>query len=144
MRSVIHGAMGSAILLSVYFISVSLVSGWDFAKSQFASFWYFISSLSIGFGIQVGLYSHLKNFVKSGQGTRKVLGVTGTTSTVAMISCCTHYLVNILPFLGIAGVLSVIGQYQTQLFWIGLFFNLLGIIYLTNKIISAKKLHEAH
>jgi len=54
---------------------------------------------------------------------------------VAMLSCCAHYLVNILPIIGAAGIISLIGQYQIQLFWVGLIFNIAGIIYIARKII---------
>lgn len=132
--SVLYGILASAILLGVYFAALSFVSGWEFAQNQFTSFWYFIVSLSLGFGIQIGLYVHLKNLIKGGQGDGKVLGVTGTTSAAAMISCCTHYLANLLPVLGVAGVVTFITQYQIELFWVGLLFNLGGIIYMASRI----------
>lgn len=97
-----------------------LVSGWDFMLNQFAQFWYFVVTLAVGFGIQVGLYSYLKNFIRDQNTSGKVLAVSGTTSTTAMISCCAHYLVNLLPVLGTVGIITVISQYQVQLFldWI--------------------------
>ena len=133
-KSIIYGFAGLAALLAVYFSMVSLISGWSFALSQFAQFWYFIVSLALGFGIQVGLYIHFRNLVRDGRGTGKVLGVTGTTSTAAMISCCTHYLVTLLPVLGVAGVITFVAQYQIELFWVGLLFNLGGIVYMANRI----------
>ena len=69
----------------------------------------------------------------------KTLAATGTTSTLAMISCCAHYLANIVPILGIAGALSIVAQYQIKIFWIGLFFNILGIVFITDKIIKFRK-----
>jgi len=56
-----------------------------------------------------------------------------------MISCCAHYLVNILPIIGISGLAVFIGQYQTELFIAGALSNLLGITYLANKLIKLKK-----
>lgn len=139
---VFYGTLASAILLGVYFAALSFVSGWGFAQNQFASFWYFIVSLSLGFGIQIGLYVHLRNLIKGGHRGGKVLGVTGTTSTVAMISCCTHYLANILPILGIAGVVTFVIQYQIRLFWVGLLFNLIGIFYMVSRIVKFNKSYE--
>lgn len=128
-------------LLLLYFLIVSLVSGFKFALSQFGSYWYFLISLAVGFGIQIGLYSYLKQLVKMGGATMggKTVAVTGTTSTLAMISCCAHYLVNIVPILGIAGALTIIAQYQIEIFWVGLTFNILGIAFISNKIIKFKK-----
>lgn len=138
-KSVLYGILSSVILLGVYFAILSLVSGWSFAKDQFFLFWYFIASLAIGFGIQIGLYAYLKELIKGGQGNGKVLGVTGATSTVAMISCCAHYLANLLPVLGVTGLITFVAQYQVKLFWVGLLFNVGGIVYMVNKIFKYKK-----
>jgi len=135
-----YGTLASAILLGVYFAALSFVSGWGFAQNQFVSFWYFIVSLSLGFGIQIGLYFHLKELIRGGQGGGRVLGVTATTSTATMISCCTHYIANLLPILGVAGVVTFVAQYQTELFWVGLLFNLGGIAYMANRIFSFRRL----
>ncbi len=138
-KSTLYGLLASAILLGVYFAVLTLVSGWSFAQSQFASFWYFIISLVVGFGIQIALYQYLKGLVHSGQGMGKVVGVSGTTSTAAMISCCAHYLVNLVPILGVTGLATFVAQYQIKIFWVGLAFNIFGIVYISNKIIKFKK-----
>ena len=111
-KSIIYGILASGILLGVYFAVLTLVSGWNFALAQFADFWYFIVSLVVGFGIQIALYQYIKSLVHSGQGMSKVVGVSGTTSTVAMISCCAHYLVNLVPILGVTGLVSFVAQYH--------------------------------
>lgn len=136
LKSIFISLIGTAILLFFYFTVLTSVSGWSFAKLQFFNFWYFIVSLAIGFGIQIGLYTYLKNAVHYKNAPGKVLAVSGTASTVAMISCCAHYLANILPILGAIGIITIISQYQIQLFWVGLISNLLGIIYISNKIIK--------
>ncbi len=128
-----QGILATLILFAVYLAIVSLVSGWSFAQNQFQQFWYYIVTLSIGFGIQVGLYSYLKSSIKLAV-SPKVLATTGATSTAAMISCCAHYLVNLAPVLGTIGIITVISQYQIQLFWVGLAFNFAGITYMSNKI----------
>ncbi|OHB22852.1 MAG: hypothetical protein A2939_03530 [Parcubacteria group bacterium RIFCSPLOWO2_01_FULL_48_18] len=137
-RSTIKGLAGTAALLGVYFGIVTLVSGWSFAISQFSQSWYFVAGLAIGFGIQIGLYSYLKSAVRKGA-SKSVVAVSGTTSTVAMISCCAHYLTNMLPIVGIAGVITLIGQYQTELFWFGIIANAIGIGYIANRIIKFSK-----
>ncbi len=129
-----NGVMATLILLIIYSIVVSLVSGYEFMLDQFSQFWYFTVSLAIGFGIQVGLYTYLKNAIRNNHASGRVLAVSGTTSTAAMVSCCAHYLVNLLPILGAIGVVTVISQYQIQLFWVGLVFNFVGIVYMLNKV----------
>jgi Cu+-exporting ATPase len=121
-------------LLGFYFAVLAAVSGWEFTLSQFSDFWYFIVSLAAGFGIQIGLYSYLRNAIKAVDMSGKVVAVSGTTSTAAMISCCAHYVTNILPVLGAAGLVALVGQYQIELFWFGLACNLAGIVYMVNRL----------
>ena len=139
-KSILYGILASLILLVVYFAILTLVSGWIFALEQFASYWYFIISLTVGFGIQITLYQYIKSLVHSGQGMGKIVGVSGTTSTAAMISCCAHYLVNLVPILGVTGLVTFVAQYQVKLFWVGIFFNIAGIVYMVSKIYKLKKL----
>lgn len=138
-KSILYGVLASAILFGVYFAVLTLVSGWSYALSQFVTYWYFIISLVTGFGIQISLYQYLKGLVHGGQGMGKVVGVSGTTSTAAMISCCAHYLVNLVPILGITGLATFVAQYQIKIFWVGLAFNIFGILFISNKIIKFKK-----
>ena len=137
-KSILYGILASLILLGVYFVILTFVSGWVFTQEQFAGYWYFIVSLTVGFGIQIALYQYIKNLVHNGQGMGKVVGISGTTSTAAMISCCAHYLVNLVPILGVTGLVSFVARYQVKLFWVGIFFNLTGIIYMVNRIIKFK------
>jgi len=141
-RPIQFGIGAIVLLLIIYFGVVSLISGVDFAFEQFAKFWYFIVPLALGFGIQVGLYTYLKNLVGQHGVSGKVVAVSGTTSTAAMVSCCAHYLTNILPILGVTGILAVVAEYQVELFWLGLAFNAAGILYVASMVIKATKEHK--
>jgi len=135
-KSAYKGTLAFLVILSIYFLVLSFVSGWNFAWEQFTQFWYYIVSLALGFGVQFGLFIYLRGIVKQQISTAKVLATTGATSTTAMISCCAHYLTNILPILGVTGAITFISQYQVQFFWLGLFFNLLGISYMVSRIMK--------
>jgi Cu+-exporting ATPase len=137
----IYGIAGMAGLLGIYFVILAAVSGWEFTVSQFLEFWYFIVSLAAGFGIQIGLYGYLRNAVRTMDMSGKVVAVSGTTSTAAMISCCAHYLTNILPVVGAAGAVALVAQYQIELFWFGLVCNLAGIVYMTSKVAKFSRDH---
>lgn len=141
-RSLQFGALAFMLMLAVYFGVVGLISGMSFTLEQFARFWYFILTLALGFGIQVGLYTYLKNLVGQHGASGKVVAVSGTTSTAAMVSCCAHYLVNILPIVGVTGFLTIVAQYQIELFWIGLAFNAAGILYIVPKVVRATREHQ--
>lgn len=128
-----NGVSAACLMLAVAFTIIALVSGWSFAADQFRQFWYYLVPLAFGFGLQVGLYHYLKSAIQ-GKVSPGVVVTTGATSTAAMVSCCAHYLVNILPLLGTAGIITVISQYQIQLFWGGLALNTSGIAYIAHKI----------
>jgi Cu+-exporting ATPase len=130
------GVLAAAGLLGFYFLILSLVSDWAFTVDQFLTFRYYIITLAIGFGIQIGLYTYLRSAIQSHCSSGKVVAVSGTTSTVAMISCCAHYLANILPVLGAAGLVTLVGQYQVELFWVGLASNAAGILYIASKLVQ--------
>lgn len=137
------GVLAAAGLLGFYFLILSLVSDWAFTVDQFATFRYYIVSLAIGFGIQIGLYTYLRSAIQNHCSSGKVVAVSGTTSTVAMISCCAHYLANILPVIGATGLISLVGQYQVELFWLGLASNAAGILYIAGKVVRFSKASPA-
>jgi Cu+-exporting ATPase len=140
-KAFVKGLIAATILLAAYFAIVSLISGFDFAASQFSQFFGFILALSIGFGVQFGLYSYLKEKV-AGAGEGKVVAVTGATSTAAMVSCCAHYLANIVPLLGVTAFASFLAQYQVKFFWVGILMNLAGIAFIINRLKAATAHHE--
>lgn len=137
-RSFAAGLIASVALLGLFFLIVSLISGWTFARYQFASFWFFLVPLAIGFGVQIGLYAYLRAALQHRNASGGVVAVTGTTSTAAMLSCCAHYLVNILPLIAATGFVTIVSQYQIRLFWLGIFANLFGIIYILRKVMAFK------
>lgn len=137
-KASLRGVAGLSALMILYFSIVTLVSGWSQALDQFARFWYFIVGLAAGFGIQVGLYSYLRSAARRAA-SGNVVAVSGTTSTVAMVSCCSHYLVNILPIIGVSGAAAVIGQYQIELFWFGLIVNMAAILYIGRRTLDFLK-----
>lgn len=139
-RPVIAGLIAGDALLLLFIALVTAISGWSAVTAQFGRYWYFIVALAAGFGVQVGLYVHLRESIAR-RASGKVVAVSGSTSAAAMISCCAHYLVNILPVIGVSGIAAFIGQYQTQLFWVGLAANAAGIAYIARQIRRLKRIH---
>lgn len=135
------GALAFGMLLAVYFGALTAVSGWSFTVNQFSEFWYYIVPLAAGFGIQVALFVRLRHVVSRTKESGTVVAASGTTSTLAMISCCAHYLTNVAPVLGATGLVAFAAQFQVELFWVGLAFNLAGIGYVGNKLFRASKEH---
>jgi YHS domain-containing protein len=130
------GLAAASVLLAIYFSVLGLLSGWRFTLLQFEEFWPYIIALAVGFGIQVGLFLFLRRSVHAAHRTARVVAATGSSSGIAMLSCCTHYLVNLLPVLGATGLASLVGQYQVELFLVGLAANLAGIGYMASRIVA--------
>lgn len=135
------GILAFAALLGVYFGILTLVSGWTFTVREFSNFWFYILPLAAGFGLQVALYIGLKQVISASTDAKTVMAASGTTSTAAMISCCAHYLTNLAPIVGAAGLVSLAAQYQVEFFWVGLSFNAAGIGYIGTKLFNAIKEH---
>ncbi len=92
-----------ALMLAVFFGVVGVISGWSYTLEQFATFWYYIIALALGFGVQIGLYTYLRQIIGHQTLSSKMAVASGTTSTAAMISCCAHYLINVLPVIAVSG-----------------------------------------
>jgi Cu+-exporting ATPase len=137
LRPLAVGTLALLVMLGVYFGVLTLVSGWGFTVSQFGQFWYYVLPLALGFGIQMGLYVYLRQRLAHHHTGGKMVVASGATSTGAMLACCTHYLANILPVIGAAGAITLVAQYQVELFWVGLAFNLAGIVFIGSRIFSA-------
>jgi Cu+-exporting ATPase len=135
------GVLALLALLGIYFGLLTLVSGWQFTLEQFTLYWPFVIALATGFGVQVGLYVHLRRLLRGSNAHGTVVAVSGTASTAAMVSCCSHYLANLLPIVGGAGLVTLATQYQVDLFWVGLAFNTAGIVYIGSKVAAAAKEH---
>ena len=139
LRPVLYAFMAGALLLGVYAVVLVLVSGTEFLRAQFTQFWYFVLALAAGFGAQVGLYTRLRQVTRHDGASGRVVAVSGGTSTAAMISCCAHYVANVLPVLGATGAVALVAQYQTELFWVGLAFSLAGLVYVGRKLRAATR-----
>lgn len=138
-KPLIAGSIAFVAMLAVYFGLLTLVSGWSFTISEFTRYWYFVVALAAGFGVQLALYTYLKQVITHHDGCGTIVAASGTTSTAAMVSCCAHYLTNILPVIGAAGLVTLVADYQVELFWLGLAFNVGGIIYISNRIFHAAR-----
>ncbi len=124
-KPIIYGIISGILLLSVYFIILSLANSVEHAVSQFLSMRYFVLILAIGFGIQVSLYTYVKAFHNK-MATASV-SASGGVSTTSMVACCAHHLSDILPILGLSAAAIFLVRYQLVFILIGIFSNLIGI-----------------
>ncbi|KKS47012.1 hypothetical protein A2781_04485 [Candidatus Gottesmanbacteria bacterium RIFCSPHIGHO2_01_FULL_42_27] len=125
------GIIASSFLLLLYLTLMTVLSGtFEAAWWQFSALWPYMISLSLGFGLQTGLYTKLKNKIKHVQGGRKMMLGNTSTSTLGMIACCAHHLTDVLPILGLSFLTALLIQYQKVILLVAIASNLSGILYL--------------
>lgn len=128
--TVIKGSVASASLLGFYFIISSLLGGLEFARTNFLQLWYWMIPLIIGFGVQIGMFFHIKESMHK-KAIAPAAASTGV-STTSMVACCAHHLADIAPFLGITAAATFLTKYQSSLLLIGIVSNILGITFMAS------------
>jgi YHS domain-containing protein len=131
-RPLAAGAIAIVGLLGFYLGMITVAQGWDHAIQQLVDDRWFIGAIALGFGTQVGLYTHLRG-LHTHSGVGGVAASTGT-SAAAMLACCTHHLADVLPIVGVAGAAVFLNTYKTPLLWMSIVMNGTGIAYLLWKI----------
>lgn len=127
-RLVTSGMLAAAALVGFYLGTITLAQGWDHAVEQLQQDLFFVAALASGFGIQVGLFIHLRQHCAVRPGG---VAVSTSTSNAAMLACCAHHLVDVLPVLGVSALAAFLGAYKAPLLWASLAMNLAGVAYLT-------------
>lgn len=144
-QEVRNGILGGFSLLFFYFLVMTIASrSWSDTISQFKELWYWMIILSSGFGIQIGLFTHLRDIIKYKQMTNssKAVAVTSTgASAVSMVACCAHHLTEVLPIIGLSGLAVFLTQYQIPLIILGVIMNGFGVYYMVKQIYKVKGRH---
>src|SRR3989304_10560060 len=122
-NSVLYGILAGIGLLAFYLTVVSFFQSVEFAFLNLRSLWYLVFPLAAGFGTQIGLYTSIKHTAAL---TGQVAG-TGGVSAGSMVACCSHFLFNIIPFLGLSGVAIILMKYQSAFLSVGIISNVIGI-----------------
>ena len=144
MKKEIRNGIIAAVSLILFYFLVMTVSSASLSETllQFKQLWYWMVTLSLGFGVQVGLFTRLKNTIKNAGVTNQAGAVTAAstgTSGASMISCCAHHLADVLPIIGLSGFAIFLTRYQIPIIVFGITMNLLGILYMLRQINKVKK-----
>lgn len=126
---------GIGIILVFYLVQALGMQSWSAPLYFMTSKWYFVLPLILGFAIQMGLFRAIHLKTKKGGGT---VAASGGVSTTAMIACCMHNFVTLLPILGLTGVAVFFSTYQNYVFAFSILFVIGGVIYMWQKY---QKLH---
>jgi hypothetical protein len=132
LRPLIAGLLAAGALLALYLGVITLVQDWGHALGQLIADGPFVGALTLGFGTLVGLWVYLRSRHARTPATGVAAG--GSTSGVAMLACCAHHLVEVLPIVGLSGAALFLAEVKLPLLWLGLSLNLAGILYLLRQI----------
>ena len=127
-KSVLYGVFAVIAVLLVNAVILSLL-GFPLMATEIIKKYLVLFILLIGgLGLQVGLFTYFNNLNAISCSTTIA---SGGVSAISMILCCSHYLLNILPFLGaVVGIsgLLVLSKYTVYFLWFGIISNATGII----------------
>ena len=134
------GLLGALGLLGFYLGLIGLAQGWQHAVDQLVEDRWFVGAIVSGFGTQIGLFTYLRGLQAQAAAGGVALS-TGTSGT-AMLACCAHHLVDVLPVLGLSAAAVFLNTYKTPLLWLGIAMNLGGIGYLALQLRAQRRLQS--
>ncbi|NJD27189.1 MAG: hypothetical protein FIA92_02705 [Chloroflexi bacterium] len=138
-RSVAAGAVGAAALLLVYLAIITIAQGLDHAIEQLAADAIFVGLIALGFGTQIALFVELRAVDRHHRASAAVTAAGTGTSAAAMLACCAHHLVDLLPLVGLSAAAVFLNAYKTPLFLIGIAMNVVGIIVIARRLEAARQ-----
>lgn len=138
-RSIAAGLLGAAALLTMYLGIISLAQGVGHAFEQLALDAPFVGLIAVGFGTQVGLFTELRAVDRHHRASAAVTAAGTGTSVAAMLACCAHHVVDLLPLLGLSAAAVFLNDYKTPLFLVGIGMNIVGIVVIARQLQRARR-----
>ncbi len=130
---ILAGIAGACVLLAVYLVILSVFQSPSHALEQLRQDAWFVGLITAGFGIQVGLFVHLRTNIQSATSAAVPAG-SGAVSTAAMAACCAHHLVDVLPLLGLTAAVVFLDQYRDWIMFAALLMTAFGVAYMAYTI----------
>ncbi len=131
-----YGIGAILIVIAINFTILSLLGFPSMAVEIIKKYFPLLVVLVGGFGLQIGLFAYYRSLNAVSCSTAVA---SGSASVISMVSCCSHYLLNLIPFLGaLIGVsaLASLSKYTLHFIIFGIVSNAIGlgvIYYQTNK-----------
>lgn len=138
-RSVAAGIVGAAALLLVYLGIITIAQGLDHAIEQMAADAIFVGLIALGFGTQIALFVELRAVDRHHRASAAVTAAGTGTSAAAMLACCAHHLVDLLPLVGLSAAAVFLNAYKTPLFLVGIAMNVVGIVMIARRLEAARQ-----
>jgi Cu+-exporting ATPase len=137
--SVFVGITGAVSLLALYLGLISLAQGPDHAIYQLWADLPFVLAIAIGFGIQVGLFVELRAIHSRNRASGALTATSAGAGGAAMLACCAHHLVDVLPLVGLSAATVFLADYRVPLLALSLGMNALGIAILGRQLVVARR-----
>ena len=138
-RTIAVGVLAAVALLATYLGIISLAQGPGHALEQLASDAPFMGLIAAGFGTQVGLFVELRRIDRHHRAGAAVTAAGTGTSGAAMLACCAHHLVGVLPLLGLSAAAVFLDAYRTPLLLLGIGMNVLGTVVIGRQLRAARR-----
>lgn len=138
-RSVASGAIAAGVLLLVYLALISLAQGVEHAFAQLAADAPFVGLMAAGFGTQVALFAELRTVDRIYRSSAAVTAAGTGTSAAAMLACCAHHVVELLPILGLSAAAVFLNAYKTPLLLLGIVMSVIGIVVIGRQLARARR-----
>jgi len=126
------GVAGALLLTGLYFAIVSLAESPTHAAQLAWEDRAIVLPIILGFGVQVALYTVLKKrlFVPVAQTgpSGALTGASGGMSAAAMVACCAHHAVDVLPLVGLTAAATLLAEYRIPFMLLGLGTTITGIV----------------
>jgi hypothetical protein len=137
--SLVAGATGAAGLVALYVGLISLAQGPGHAIDQLRADLPVVLAISIGFGTQVGLFVELHAIHSRHRASGALTAASAGAGSAAMLACCAHHLVDVLPLVGLSAATVFLADYRTPLIALSLGTNVLGVVVIGRELIVARR-----
>jgi hypothetical protein len=144
LRSIFAGLAAVAALPTAYLVLISLAQSPDHAFSQLRADLPYLGAISLGFGTQIGLFVELRT-LRAGRGRAGALTTASAgTGSAAMLACCAHHLVDVLPIVGLSAAAAFLNDYRVPVLALSLGMNVLGIVVIGRRLLQARRSYSGN
>jgi FtsH-binding integral membrane protein len=130
------GILAALAMVGLYLGILSALQSPTHAVEQLATDGVWVGLVALGFGTQIGMYTHLRIVVHAAKaaGATAVTGAGTGTSTLGMLACCAHHLTDLAPLValagasGLSGAIGFLTEWKYAFIGLGLVMNAIGIV----------------
>lgn len=142
------GILAAFGMFALYILILTVFQDFSHAMQQAGQDWLWVGLVAFGFGMQIGLYTHLRLLVNAAKaiGATAATGAGTGTATLGMVACCAHHLTDLAPLValtgasGLSGAISFLNEWKYAFIALGLVVNAISIV-ITFRTIRQSRAH---